>query len=120
MTTPKMQLTSEQLRAIADLTPGTAFDRMHTALTPIQRTHLQHAFDAARSRRADAANEVTRIELARFARAVADPDAPPLPLDVAARQAACAIRDRCQTEEDAAWARIQRLIDRAKELLISR
>lgn len=118
--TPKIKLTVEQLRAIAALTPATMWYQQQDALRPIHREHLAHRLDVAHQRMLDAAGLVKDIELARYANANANPNAPPLPLDTTRHQAACRFHEAAQADYSAAWARIQVLIDRANELLRGR
>lgn len=109
--------TREQLRVIAALTRADHFDRVENALRPFARDHLVLAYDKARGDYLDAVGAVRRIELARYAHAATDPLAPPLPLDVPRHQAAMRLAAQKKVELEAAWSRIQAIIDRARQLL---
>lgn len=113
---PKIQLTQAQLRAIAGLTREEHLYRQHDALRPIGRAHLVDQWLAAWTALIDAHGHVQDARLGpgwRF-RNLSEPRPPTDHAAIAAAQQALA---QAQADEAAAWQRIQRLIDRAKEVL---
>lgn len=109
--------TREQLEAIAALYPGSEWSRLKFALTPFGRDHLVLPYFAARSAHIEALGRVHDVEMAQWRNAVSHPGEPPLPLDAAAHQAACIQRDHAAEVQRVAWAKIQRIVDRAQQLL---
>mgnify|MGYP001404394327 CR=1 FL=1 len=114
---PKIQLSPQQLRALASLTKGEGIYRQESALQPIGRAHLVQRWMSARQRCMDAIGAVRDIERAPFKGVVADPYAPTPPVDQAALALAQQALDAAMADEAAAWGRIQRMVDRARALM---
>lgn len=116
-TTPPIELTPAQLRAIAQLDPSTHSSRMEDALRPIGRDRLVHLYWAARSAAIDAHGPIQALRMAPYRGALRQPGDPIPPIDQQALARAQADLQIAERACDAAWARIQRLVDRAQELL---
>ncbi len=113
---PKIQLTHAQLRALAQLTREEHLYRQRDSLQPIRRAHLLDQWLHAWNALIDASGDLQDARLGpgwRF-RCLSEPRPP---LDHAAIAAAEQAMAAVQAAEAAAWQRIQRLIDRAKEVL---
>lgn len=120
METQKPIPTTAQLQDIARLYPGMSLPTLASALEPFHRDHLVSLYAAARDAHIEAIGVVRTMELARFAGADSNPGAPPLPMDTPRHEAACKARDEAKIAADAAWQKIQRIIDRANQVLRER
>ena len=117
---PPIELTPDQLRAIAGLEPSTHSSRMDDALRPIGRERLVHLYWQARSALIDAHGPIQELRMAPYRGAIRQPSDPVPPVDQQALAVARAELLVAQQASDAAWARIQRLVDRAQQLLVER
>lgn len=117
---PKIQLTEAQLRAIANIAPNKHDYRMQDALRPIGRERLVGLWRQARVRTIDAYGPIQGARLGGADWQHRPTHLPPRPVDEPALQAALQALAEAEATEAEAWQRIQRLIDRAKELLAAR
>lgn len=114
---PKIQLDEAQLRAIAGITQREHDYRIRAALRPIGRDGLVQLWCLARVRVINAHGPVNDARLGGADWRFRQTHLPPRPPDEAALAAALQALAEAQAAEAAAWARIQRLVDRARELL---
>lgn len=112
---PKIKLTHHQLTEIARIERGSERVRMRGALACIGRSGLVQLYIDARQASMDAIGLVKDIEMARYKWGLSADLV--RPLDEPAHEAAKAARIVAEAAEAGVWARIQALVDRAKELL---